>query len=786
MYRAKRGGADRIEIFRPEMRADRDDRVALESDLRKALAKNQIKVLYQPIIYLPTEELAGFEALVRWEHPKRGADESRRLHPDRRAVGPHRQLGSHVLLRAAHEAARWQRELPREERPLFVSRQHLEPADLPPEPDPGDPPHPRPQHRAEGLAAAGDHREPGDGESRAGDRDPRVAARRRRRAGARRFRHGVFVARLPAAIPVRHHQDRPRAGAGERRERRRRIGHRALDRGARRTSSARTSSPKASRRPRTSASCARSTASTRKASTTASRCRIATCCSFSRWCAPPSTSCARAVFSAPRRRASSATGKLPARLPRKPTGRRRTRRRRRTDAHRRRQARCPTVRCGRVRVPPQPQATGMAPLLAQPGPPPPPQHMHHDEVAPVDFASMPPDVPRAPPPHAEQQHHAMSPDQHEFRAAAADSRHRLSRRLRRLLHTTRTPTRRRHRVRCRPATATSAADGPVQLAAAPGTLRRAAARLCAAGARGQWRAFAVHGFDDPMPPLGEHGMPLPRRRAHEPPFEPNPLLAALALEPLPAFAAPPQPMQPARRLHGAHRSIGAGATVPCQWRQETARSRPRAGRCRTSPGCRRPWPRASPSLPACRGRRVPKRMTASSVSRQPRRYPGRRVARAKPASRVQAWPASLTRCEGSMPILASARAVLGLEVGIEDQVGVGRAVEPAVGLDLALELTRRPAGIAEREDGAVGAAAGGDGLEDVDRRREADAVFDRQRRIVDEIVGAVQHEAAPGLDRAADVNRQRSDIVGDAVLAIARRRCRGARAGPGNEMCEAR
>ena len=44
MYRAKRGGADRIEIFRPEMRADRDDRVAIESDLRKALAKNQIKV----------------------------------------------------------------------------------------------------------------------------------------------------------------------------------------------------------------------------------------------------------------------------------------------------------------------------------------------------------------------------------------------------------------------------------------------------------------------------------------------------------------------------------------------------------------------------------------------------------------------------------------------------------------------------------------------------------------------------------------------------------------------
>ena len=72
MFRAKRGGADRIEIFSPEMRGDRIDRAALASDLRKALEKNQIKVLYQPIVSLATEELAGFEALVRWEHPRAG------------------------------------------------------------------------------------------------------------------------------------------------------------------------------------------------------------------------------------------------------------------------------------------------------------------------------------------------------------------------------------------------------------------------------------------------------------------------------------------------------------------------------------------------------------------------------------------------------------------------------------------------------------------------------------------------------------------------------------------
>lgn len=121
MYRAKRGGADRIEVFEPSMRRDKDDRIQIESDLRKALERNQLKVLYQPIVYLPNKELAGFEALVRWDHPKLGllnpvsflhvAEESDLII----------KLGSHVLLKAAHDAARWQTELPRSERPLFVS-----------------------------------------------------------------------------------------------------------------------------------------------------------------------------------------------------------------------------------------------------------------------------------------------------------------------------------------------------------------------------------------------------------------------------------------------------------------------------------------------------------------------------------------------------------------------------------------------------------------------------------------------------------------------------------------
>lgn len=121
MYRAKRGGADRVEIFRAEMRAERDDRVQVESDLRKALERGELKVLYQPIVYLPTEELAGFEALVRWEHPQHGLLNPAEFVPVAEESDLIVKLGSYVLQRAAREVVRWQRELPRSEMALFVS-----------------------------------------------------------------------------------------------------------------------------------------------------------------------------------------------------------------------------------------------------------------------------------------------------------------------------------------------------------------------------------------------------------------------------------------------------------------------------------------------------------------------------------------------------------------------------------------------------------------------------------------------------------------------------------------
>ncbi len=72
MYRAKENGKARYEVFDHAMHARAVSRLQLESDLRQAVEQKQFCVYYQPIVSLQTGRLAGFEALVRWNHPRRG------------------------------------------------------------------------------------------------------------------------------------------------------------------------------------------------------------------------------------------------------------------------------------------------------------------------------------------------------------------------------------------------------------------------------------------------------------------------------------------------------------------------------------------------------------------------------------------------------------------------------------------------------------------------------------------------------------------------------------------
>jgi diguanylate cyclase (GGDEF)-like protein/PAS domain S-box-containing protein len=121
MLTAKRSGADRIEIFNPAMRGEDESKLPLESDLRKALERQQIAVLYQPITRLASNQLAGFEALLRWDHPTRGQLGAEDFIPLAEESGLIVELGSYVLSQALEEAAGWHKVLPRDRDPLFVS-----------------------------------------------------------------------------------------------------------------------------------------------------------------------------------------------------------------------------------------------------------------------------------------------------------------------------------------------------------------------------------------------------------------------------------------------------------------------------------------------------------------------------------------------------------------------------------------------------------------------------------------------------------------------------------------
>ena len=120
MYHAKRMGGDRIEVFKSAMRARKNDRLTLETELRRALARDEISLLYQPIIRLEDRTTAGFEALMRWDHPRMG-----RLPPGEfisiaEETGLIVELGVFVMERAARQLVDWQRMM-RSPDPIFVS-----------------------------------------------------------------------------------------------------------------------------------------------------------------------------------------------------------------------------------------------------------------------------------------------------------------------------------------------------------------------------------------------------------------------------------------------------------------------------------------------------------------------------------------------------------------------------------------------------------------------------------------------------------------------------------------
>ena len=120
MYHAKRIGGDRIEIFKPAMRSRKTDRLTMESELRRAIEREEIKVLYQPIVRLEDRAIAGFEALARWDHPKLGRLSPTEFITTAEEIGLIAELGQFVLERTARQLALWQA-ANRAREPIFAS-----------------------------------------------------------------------------------------------------------------------------------------------------------------------------------------------------------------------------------------------------------------------------------------------------------------------------------------------------------------------------------------------------------------------------------------------------------------------------------------------------------------------------------------------------------------------------------------------------------------------------------------------------------------------------------------
>lgn len=108
MYRAKEGGRARYEISEASMNERALERLELETDLRRAVERNEIRVYYQPKVVVRTGEIHGIEALARWLHPQRGFVSPASFIHVAEETDLISAIGQRVLEQACEQARLWQ------------------------------------------------------------------------------------------------------------------------------------------------------------------------------------------------------------------------------------------------------------------------------------------------------------------------------------------------------------------------------------------------------------------------------------------------------------------------------------------------------------------------------------------------------------------------------------------------------------------------------------------------------------------------------------------------------
>src|SRR6266478_6653922 len=107
LYRAKGDGRGTFRFFEPAMDQQMQARRIMEQDLRKALAAGEFELYYQPVVNLASNEISGFEALIRWNHPEKGMVAPATFIPLAEEIGFIVSIGEWVIRQACTTAAKW-------------------------------------------------------------------------------------------------------------------------------------------------------------------------------------------------------------------------------------------------------------------------------------------------------------------------------------------------------------------------------------------------------------------------------------------------------------------------------------------------------------------------------------------------------------------------------------------------------------------------------------------------------------------------------------------------------
>jgi diguanylate cyclase (GGDEF)-like protein/PAS domain S-box-containing protein len=121
MYRAKELGKARVEVFDDSMRQRAVERLELETSLRGALERHELRLVYQPKVELSGERIVGVEALLRWDHPTHGTIPPLKFIPLAEQSGLIVPIGAWVVEEACRAASHWQREFERDDLIIAVN-----------------------------------------------------------------------------------------------------------------------------------------------------------------------------------------------------------------------------------------------------------------------------------------------------------------------------------------------------------------------------------------------------------------------------------------------------------------------------------------------------------------------------------------------------------------------------------------------------------------------------------------------------------------------------------------